>query len=227
MTKFKFPKKSNADKKPESEEIVNSSKEGPLVSGKKRNLREFLSFVGIILLALVFAFFIITYVFRSFAVDGISMVPTLQNNDKLIIWKLPRTWASITGHQWVPKRGSIVVFTESNLSKCNQATTKDLIKRVIGLPGDKVVLKNGVVTIYDKHYPNGFKPDQQLPYNKNHFLQPTTPNETITLNNHQLFVLGDNRPVSCDSRYFGPINTNQLIGQLVLRILPLSKAQIF
>ncbi len=190
-------------------------------------LKEVLSFAAVIGLALLFAFLITSFVFRSYAVDGPSMEPTLQNNDKLIIWKVPRTWARITGNQWVPKRGDIVVFNESNLSVCGQTGTKQLIKRVIGLPNNKIVIKNGTVTVYDKNHPKGFRPDQTLGFNKSHFLQPTTPNETIQLNSHQLFVMGDNRPISCDSRRFGPINTNQLIGQLVLRILPLSKAKLF
>lgn len=194
---------------------------------KQSGLKEFLSFVGIILLALGFAFLIITFVFRSYAVDGPSMEPTLLNQDKLIIWKVPRTWSRITGNPYVPKRGSIIVFDESNLSSCGQNSTRQLIKRVIGLPDDKVVIHNGTVTIYDKQYPKGLKPDKQLLYNRGNFIQPTNPNETIQLNNHQLFVLGDNRPVSCDSRIFGPINTNQIIGQLVLRILPISKAKTF
>lgn len=193
----------------------------------KSGMRELLSFAGIILLALAFAFLIITYVFRSYAVDGPSMESTLQNNDKLIIWKVPRTWARITGNQYIPPRGDIIVFEESNLSGCGQDSSRQLIKRVIGLPGDKVVIKNGVVTIYDKQYPAGFKPDKQLPYAKTINIPTTTPNETIQLNSHQLFVMGDNRTVSCDSRVFGPIDTNQVIGQLVLRILPLSKAEVF
>ena len=189
--------------------------------------KESISFIGIILLAFIFAFLITNYVFRSYEVDGSSMVPTLQNGDKLIVWKVPRTWAEITGHQYVPKRGDIIIFNESNLSSCGQTSSKQLIKRVIGLPGDKVVINNGVVTIYDKEYPHGFEPDNQLSYNKTHFIQPSTPNETIQLNSHQLFVMGDNRPISCDSRRFGPINTNQVIGQLVLRVLPLSEAKAF
>lgn len=193
----------------------------------RSRLKEALSFISIIALAFLFAFLITSFVFRSYQVDGPSMESTLQNNDKLIIWKVPRTWASITGDQWVPKRGSIVVFTENNLSACGQTTSKQLIKRVIGLPNDKVVINNGTVTIFDARHPNGYQPDNSLAYNKNHIIQASTPNETIQLNSHQLFVMGDNRPVSCDSRRFGPINTNQLIGQLVLRILPLSKAQVF
>ena len=195
--------------------------------GRKGKAKEVLSLVGILVLALIFAFLITSFVFRSYAVDGPSMEPTLQNNDKLIVWKVPRTWAMITGNQYVPKRGDIIVFNESNLSSCGQTTAKQLIKRVIGLPNDKVVIKNGVVTIYDRKHPNGLRPDQQLGYNKSHFIQPTTPNETIQLNSHQLFVLGDNRPVSCDSRRFGPINTSQVVGQMVLRILPLNKAGVF
>jgi len=194
---------------------------------KTSGAREFLSFAGIILLALVFAFLIITFVFRSYSVDGPSMEPTLQNQNKLIVWKVPRTWARITGHQYVPKRGDIIVFTEANLSACGQNTSRQLIKRVIGLPNNKIVIKNGTVTVYSKNHPNGFRPDQTLGYDKSHFIQPTTPNETIQLNSHQLFVLGDNRPVSCDSRIFGPINTSQVIGKLVLRILPLSEARVF
>lgn len=194
---------------------------------KKSGSKEIFSFVGIIALALILAFIIITFVFRSYSVDGPSMEPTLQNGNKLIVWKLPRTWASITGHQWVPKRGDIVVFNEANLSSCGQDTTRQLIKRVIGLPGNKIVIKDGHVYVFSKHHPDGFRPDQTLGYDKGNFIQPTTPNETIQLNNHQLFVLGDNRPVSCDSRIFGPINTNQLVGQLVIRILPLSEAKLF
>jgi len=197
--------------------------EAPARSG----FREFLSFIGIILLALAFAFLIITYVFRSYSVDGPSMEPTLQNDNKLIVWKVPRTWASITGHQYVPKRGDIIVFNEANLSSCGQDTARQLIKRVIGLPNNKIVIKNGTVTVYSKNHPNGFRPDKVLGYDKTNFIPPTTPNETIQLNSHQLFVLGDNRPVSCDSRIFGPINTSQVVGQLVLRILPLSEAKVF
>jgi signal peptidase I len=199
----------------------------PAKEKKVSGLREILSFLGIIVLALAFAFLIITYVFRSYSVDGPSMEPTLQNNDKLIVWKLPRTWAMITGHQYVPKRGDIIVFNEANLSVCGQDTSRQLIKRVIGLPNNKVVIKNGKVMIYDHNHPNGFNPDTQLGYNKTHFIPYTTGNETIQLNSHQLFVLGDNRTVSCDSRYFGPINTSQVVGQLVLRFLPISTARAF
>ena len=113
------------------------------------------------------AMFMINFVFRSYQVDGISMEPTLENNDKLIIWKVPRTWADITGHPYIPKRGDIIVFTENGLARFGQQNTKQLIKRVIGLPGDTVVLNQGEYTIYNKQHPQGFDPDKTLPYGKN------------------------------------------------------------
>ena len=175
---------------------------------------ELLSFVSIIMASFVFALIIAVFIVRFYSVDGPSMEPTLQNQNKLIVWKLPRTWASITGNQYIPKRGDIIVFNDSDLAACGQPGTRQLIKRVIGLPGNKIVINNGIVTVYSKNHPKGFQPDKQLPYNTNNFIQPTTPNMTLTLNSHQLFVLGDNRPVSCDSRIFGPINTDQVVGQV-------------
>jgi signal peptidase I len=171
------------------------------------------------------AILMINFVFRSYQVDGVSMEPTLENNDKLIIWKVPRTWADITGHPYIPKRGDIIVFNESGLAKFGQQNSKQLIKRVIGLPGDTVVLKNGVYTIYNKQHPHGFDPDRTLPYGKN--IPYTTDDLTVKLGPDQLFVSGDNRPDSLDSRAFGPINANQIIGQLVFRIYPLDHMGIY
>ena len=169
----------------------------------------------------------IAFVFRSYQVDGPSMENTLQNSDKLIIWKVPRTWSDITGHAYIPNRGDIVVFTESGLSQFGQTNTKQLIKRVIGLPGDRVVVSNGVYTIYNKAHPNGFDPDKTLAYFKNVTIPVTSGNVNVTLGPNQLFVSGDNRPDSLDSRAFGPITTNQIVGKLVLRVFPLNEAKAF
>ncbi|HEY5442645.1 MAG TPA: signal peptidase I [Candidatus Saccharimonadales bacterium] len=192
---------------------------------KRSGLREFFSTIGILLVALGVALFIIAFVFRSYQVDGPSMENTLQNADKLIIWKVPRTWASITRHPYIPGRGDIIVFTESGLSQYGQQDTKQLIKRVIGLPGDHLVVKNGAYTIYNKTHPHGFDPDKTLPYGRN--IPTTSGNVNLTLGKNQVFVSGDNRPDSLDSRSFGPINANQIIGKLVLRVFPVNQAKVF
>src|ERR1700742_3534656 len=105
-------------------------------------LHEILSTVGVLVAALLVAFAFIIFVFQSYQVSGPSMQNTLHDQDRLIVWKLPRTWARITHHQYVPDRGDIVIFTQSGLAQYGQENTKQLIKRVIGLPGDRVVVKN-------------------------------------------------------------------------------------
>lgn len=189
--------------------------------------KELFSTVGILLTAILVAFFIITFVFRSYQVDGTSMLNTLENSDKLIIWKVPRSWARVTGHPYIPKRGDIVVFTETNLAQFGQQNTKQLIKRVIGLPGDRVVVKNGNYTIYNAAHPHGFDPDKTLAYGKSNPLPYTSGNIDVTLGPDQLFVSGDNRPDSLDSRYFGPINANQVIGKLIVRVFPIDHTEVF
>jgi signal peptidase I len=141
---------------------------------------------------------------------------------------VPRTWARITGHDYIPKRGDIVIFSESGLSQFGQEDTKQLIKRVIGLPGDRIVVSGGVYTIYNKQHPNGFDPDKTLSYfNYGKDMPVTSGDIDVTLGADQLFVSGDNRPDSLDSRAFGPIDANQIIGKLVLRVFPINQAEAF
>lgn len=191
------------------------------------NFKDFASFAGILGVAILLAFLLITFVFRSYAVDGPSMQTTLNDNDKMIIWKVPRTIARITGHQYVPNRGDVVIFKEDNLSACGQSGSRELIKRVIGLPGDHVVVKDGAYTIYNAENPQGFDPDKTLPYNKDNIIPTTDGSINVTLGSDQLFVSGDNRPDSCDSRAFGPIQTDKVIGKLAIRLLPINQIKIF
>jgi signal peptidase I len=187
-----------------------------------------LSTIGILLLAPIIAILLTMFVFQSYQVDGPSMENTLHNNDRLIVWKLPRTWARITGHQYVPKRGDVVIVTESGLSNYGDTQdTKQLVKRVIGLPGDHIVIKNGVITVYNKEHPNGFQPDATLPYGANGAIPSTDNNEDLTLAKDELFICGDNRGDSLDSRIFGPIKTNQVIGKLAVRIFPINQVKKF
>lgn len=187
---------------------------------------DFLSTVGILATALVVALLMITFIFRSYQVDGPSMESTLQNQDKLIIWKVPRTWARLTHHSYVPNRGDIIVFTESGLSQYGREDKKQLIKRVVGLPGDRVVVSGGTITIFNSANPTGFEPDKTVGYAYPNF--PTTSGDIdVTLSKDQLFASGDNRPDSLDSRSFGPINADQIIGKLVVRVFPINQAKLF
>lgn len=184
-----------------------------------------MSTIAILLIAPVIAVLLTAFVFQSYQVDGPSMRETLHNNDRLIVWKLPKTWSKITGHAYIPKRGDIIVFTEERLSEFGQDPGKQLIKRVVGLPGDRVVVKNNVVTVYNTAHPQGFNPDTDLPYHRT--ATDTAGSIDLTVGKNEVFVLGDNRPNSLDSRAFGPIETKDIVGKLILRVLPASDIKRF
>jgi signal peptidase I len=186
---------------------------------------EFLSTLSILGIALLTALFIIGFVFRSYQVDGPSMERTLQNGDKLIIWKVPRSWARVTNNDYIPKRGDIVVFDQAGLSEFGQRDSKQLIKRVIGLPGERVVVNNGTVTIYNKENVGGFNPDANIIWGEN--ITATSGSDDRTLSEDELFVMGDNRPDSLDSRSFGPIKAEQVVGKLMLRVFPINNAKVY
>jgi signal peptidase I len=197
-------------------------------SKRHHRIGGFFSFVMVIVVAIGIAIFLTLFVFQSYQVDGPSMQNTLHTGDRLLVWKLPRTWARITGHQYVPKRGDIVVFTQSNLQQYGDTVdTKQLVKRVIGLPGDHIVIKNNTLTVYNKQNPNGFQPDKTIGYASTGGILDTPNNLDVTIGKNELFVCGDNRPDSLDSRIFGPIKTSQIIGKLAVRIMPLSKFKEF
>lgn len=193
----------------------------------KDSVRSIISTISILLLAPIIAIFLTVFVFQSYQVDGPSMETTLQNNDRLVVWKLARTWSKITHHAYVPNRGDVIIFNEpeENLEGVGSGANKQLIKRVIGLPGDRIVVKDGSLTVYNNEHPDGFKPDKTMEYGK--VIGDTSGDIDITLGSNQLFVCGDNRPDSLDSRVFGPITTDQVVGKLIMRILPLNNAKRF
>jgi signal peptidase I len=192
---------------------------------KKSHLKSILSTVAVLLIAPLLALTITAYVFQSYEVDGPSMQTTLQNHDRLIIWKVARTWSRITGHSYVPNRGDVIVFVKKGLYEDNSNKEKQLIKRVIALPGERVMVKDAKVTVYNSEHPDGFSPDATLPYGK--VITTTEGNVDLTVPAGEVFVCGDNRGNSLDSRYFGPIPTHDIVGKLAARILPIGQAEKF
>lgn len=188
--------------------------------------RELFSILAILSSAVLVAITIALFAFQSYKVDGQSMVNTLHDGDRLIINKLPRTLARLTGNNYIPHRGDIVVFSEKDDRSSSQpAPNRQLIKRVVGLPGDRVVVKNGQITIFNSANPGGFNPDN----NPDWRLSDTTTNGAldVELGARQIYVFGDNRSNSMDSRSFGPIDTDQVVGKLMFRFLPLGNSRGF
>lgn len=187
--------------------------------------RSIISTLSILIIAPLIALLLTAFVFQSYEVDGPSMQTTLENHDRLIVLKVPRTIASITGHTYIPHRTDIIVFTQHEASDFGVVGDRQLIKRVIGLPGERVVVKDGVVTIYNKEHPNGFSPDKTYAYGV--VIGNTSGSIDLTVPANQVFVCGDNRANSLDSRSFGPINASDIVGKLEFRIYPFSQADNF
>jgi signal peptidase I len=161
--------------------------------------------VGIIIIVEI----IHAFVLQPFIVDGGSMLPTYETNQFLLVDK----FSYLVGK---PNRGDVMIFKlyENNN---NPYEGKHLIKRVIGLPGERVVVHNGVTTIYNETNPDGFILDE--PYA---LYKETTKNVDVRLDDHHYFVMGDNRAQSYDSRDWGPLDAKNIKGQVLLRVYPLS-----
>ncbi len=202
----------------------------PAADAPKRgeNWRSVVATIFILLLAPLIAVLLTAFVFQSYQVDGPSMETTLNNNDRLVVWKMSRTWARITGHDYIPSRGDIIIFNEANLGALGQGDSKQLIKRVIALPGERVTIKDGTYVVFNKAHPSGFQPDSTLPYGKViTTTEPETNQTSWIVGAHEVFVSGDNRPDSLDSRTFGPVAAHDIVGKLAVRVLPLSSARRF
>lgn len=192
----------------------------------REGLRSIISTVIILLIAPIIALALTAFVFQSYEVDGPSMETTLDHRDRLIVLKLPHTMARLTNKPYIPERGDIVIFTKPGAIEISQNRERQLIKRVIGLPGEKVTVRDGVVTVYNNDDPDGFQPDKEMPYGS---AIGNTPGQNIdvVVPENEVFVMGDNRDNSLDSRVFGPVSSENIIGRLAIRILPLSKMQRF
>lgn len=159
-------------------------------------------------------FIVHNFIFQAWYVDGQSMEPTFQNGNYLIVSKFDVSWKKLTGQSsnLDVQRGDVVIFNPPDFPN-------DIyfIKRAIGLPGERVVVKNGTVTIYNNTNPTGVVLTET--YVGDIALEGDV---DVTVNEGEVFVLGDNRnpQASQDSRYFGPIPMNRLIGTAALRLLP-------
>jgi signal peptidase I len=189
-------------------------------------VKAFLSVLAFVVGIIIAATLINQFIFQSYYVDGTSMTPTLHNNDRLIIDKVERTAALVQGKHYIPQRGQIVVLDSSLVDQSGH--NEQLIKRVIGLPGDSIAIDNGIVTITNKEHPNGFNANDSLGLH----LEPTfvdSPPFTATIGDNQIFVMGDNRAPggSFDSRSFGAVDSSKIQGRLLARIFPLNQTKLF
>ena len=172
-------------------------------------LRKIYSFFVDILqtLLLAAAVFLVVYVFlfRPFQVNGNSMHPNFSDNEYIL--------TNIIGLRFEdPKPGDVIVF------KAPQDPDKDYIKRVIGIPGDKVLIKDGSVYLNGKMLDESSYLDPTIKTNPGSFLKE---NEEVTAAQDEYFVLGDNRSYSSDSREWGFVPKESIIGESFFVYWPL------
>lgn len=188
---------------------------------RHHNLRDAINFVVFVALVLVGTLLINSFVFRSFNVVGPSMEDTFFTGDRLIVNRLPVTWSQLQNKSYIPNRGEIIVF--KNPRYVPGQAEKFIVKRVIAFAGERVTVKNGVLTVYNDENPSGFEPDELAQSGQPG--NPTSGDIDTTVPDGTLFVAGDHREgsYSFDSRSgLGTIPYFDIVGPVSLRIWPLT-----
>ncbi len=173
----------------------------------KKFLWSLFEMVETVAIAVVAVLLVRSFVTQPFLVSGSSMEPTFNNGNYLLVDELTYDFRA-------PVRGEVIVFKYPN------DTSTYFIKRVIGLPGETVVIKDGIVSVKNK---SGVEVLHE-PYVMG---QTTSPSMQRTLAAGEYFVMGDNRNFSFDSRSWGPVPSKDIVGVVRFRLWPLNEAMAF
>ncbi|HZN12858.1 MAG TPA: signal peptidase I [Acidimicrobiales bacterium] len=173
------------------------------VPSKQHSLRRNLEWVVIVAVAILSALVVKTYLVEAFYIPSGSMEPTLKTGDRVLVNKLSYRLHDI-------HRGDVVVFKRPP-GVAGEADIKDFIKRVIGLPGDTIETRGDAVYVNGKRLKESYLPRGTR----------TVPSIDIKkVPPHHLWVMGDNRTNSSDSRFFGPIEEDSVIGRAFVQVWP-------
>jgi len=188
---------------------------------RHQRVRDALHFGIFVISVVVGTVLINTFIFRSFNVSGHSMEKTLQDGDRLIVNRMPATLAQLQNKKYSPERGQIIVFR--NPKFVDGMVDAYLVKRVIAFAGERVVVKNGTVTVYNDEFPAGHIYDVDFQKNGLGPLSPSAGDRDEVVSDDTIFVAGDNRigGNSFDSRVgLGTIPLFDVVGPVALRIYP-------
>jgi signal peptidase I len=156
--------------------------------------------------AVLLAFVVRAYVFQTFWIPSSSMVPTLSVHDRVVVQKAFFTWHDV-------RDGDIVVFSRPPLDNCGGPQEGDLVKRVIALPGQTIYSSGNSIYLNGRLLAEPYLPRYDP-------LGPPIPDASsqhpYRVPPGEFYVLGDNRAVSCDSRYWGPVKGSTIVGKVVL-----------
>ena len=182
-----------------------------------------LAHVGsVVIMAFVLVLIFTLYILQPYRVSGESMMPTLSNGDRLFVLRSGKVAANALGYNYVPKRGEIIVFH-------SKLRDNKWIKRVVGLPGERIIIKNNVITIYNEEHPEGFIFELEVDPQLEDF-PATEPVVDRLVGQGEVFVIGDNRlpQKSSDSRgSLGNIALDDIDGTVVVRVVPILEFRLF
>lgn len=186
----------------QNEQLQDTDLTTRVVTGEQNSENPFWEVLRFALIAIVIVLPVRWYIAQPFIVSGASMEETFHNNEYLIV-------DQFTYHFREPERGEVIIFHYPN------DTTKYFIKRVIGLPGETVSIKDNTVRVINQANPEGIILDE--PYISDEI---TTGNLSVTLGAEEYFVMGDNREHSSDSRTWGTLDKGKIVGRAWLRLFP-------
>jgi signal peptidase I len=193
----------------------------PPPKAPSRQTRWFREVLIVVVVALVVAVVLRTFVVQTFFIPSGSMEPTLQVGDRILVNKL-------SFHLHSVHRGDIVVFKRPAAENCGGAEVNDLVKRVVGLPSETISVSGGYVYINGKRLNESYLPASRQGITGEG--PPGTPYSLVKpykIPAGDYYVMGDNRMDSCDSRYWGPISGSLIVGKVELRFWPLTSFHIF
>jgi signal peptidase I len=164
-------------------------------------LRAVLEWLAVVIGALTAALLIKVFLFQAFFIPSESMVPTLEVGDRVLVNKLAYSIGDV-------ERGDIIVFDKPD--SLPDTGIDEFIKRVVGVAGDTLVSRDGVVFVNGEPLDESYLPEGT----------PTDGLDEITIPEGYVFVMGDNRTNSQDSRVFGPVPVDDIVGEAFLRVWP-------
>jgi signal peptidase I len=174
---------------------------------RRHRLRRALAETGIIILvAVLLAGLVRAFAFQTFWIPSASMVPTLGVYDRVLVQKAFFSWHDV--HE-----GDIVVFSHPPLDHCPGPQEGDLVKRVIALPGQTIYSSGNSIYIDGRQLAEPYLPK---PDPLGLAIPDASRQRPFRVPPGEFYVLGDNRGISCDSRYWGPIKGSSIVGQVVL-----------
>jgi signal peptidase I len=186
-------------------EVAGERADGPRPRRSKRR-RALTETVIAIVAALLLALGLRAFVFETFFIPSSSMVPTLDVHDRILVLKAFFSWHDV-------HTGEIVVFNHPPRDHCAGPQGGDLVKRVIALPGQTIYSSGNNIYVDGRLLPEPFLPQHDP-------LGPPIPGASKLHPFHvpagEFYMMGDNRAISCDSRYWGPIKGTSMVGQVVL-----------